>query len=183
MNPFQYYVTRIINNFGSLDKENETILIEFRPFPHLEFLIRNTIIKLPKWNHTVVCGNKNYNLIVKICNSICRYIDSKITIIKLNIDNLTPSEYSKLLLTKEFWEKFSGEKLLVYQEDSMLFHNKIEPFLKFDYVGAPWPVNQDDNSYGVGNGGFSLRSKSKMLKCIEKIKPEDLKLGSQHEII
>jgi len=168
---------RIINNFGSLDKENETILIEFRPFPHLEFLIRNTIIKLPKWNHTVVCGNKNYNLIVKICNSICRYIDSKITIIKLNIDNLTPSEYSKLLLTKEFWEKFSGEKLLVYQEDSMLFHNKIEPFLKFDYVGAPWPVNQDDNSYGVGNGGFSLRSKSKILKCIEKIKPEDLKLG------
>ena len=166
---------RIINNFGSLDKE--TILIEFRPFPHLEFLLRNTIIKLPMWNHTVVCGNKNYDLMVNICNSICGSIDSKITIIKLNIDNLTPSEYSKLLLTKEFWEKFSGEKLLVYQEDSMLFHNKIEPFLKFDYVGAPWPVNQDDNSYGVGNGGFSLRSKSKILKCIEKIKPEDLKLG------
>ena len=56
----------------------------------------------------------------------------------------------------------------------------VSPFLEYDYVGAPWPPNQDDNSYGVGNGGFSLRSKSKMLECIDMINITDaerLRLG------
>ena len=168
----------IIGNFGDTSKEKETILIEFRPFVHIEYLLRNTILKLSNWDHTVVCGNKNYDMISEMCNKICDGTTSSIKIIKLDIDNLVPSEYSKLLLTKDFWDKFDGEKLLVYQEDSMLFHSDIEQFLKYDYVGAPWPENQDDNALGVGNGGFSLRTKSKLLECIEKVKPEDLQLGS-----
>lgn len=167
----------IINNFGDKSNQLETILIEFRLFPHLEFLLRNTIIKLPNWNHTIVCGNNNFEFMVQICENICNNTGDKIKIIKLDIDNLSPSEYSQLLTSGEFWNNFEGEKLLVYQEDSVLFHKNIEPFLKFDYIGAPWPINQDDNSYGVGNGGFSLRSKSKMLQCLESIKPDDLKLG------
>jgi hypothetical protein len=85
-----------------------------------------------------------------------------------------------MLLTKDFWNNFKGEKLLLYQEDTYLFHsNNIEQFLEYDYVGASWPVNQDDNINGVGNGGFSLRSKSKMIECINKVDPiKDLKLGS-----
>jgi glycosyltransferase involved in cell wall biosynthesis len=168
----------IIDDFGDSSKKKETILIEFRPFVHIEYLLRNTILKLSNWDHTVVCGNKNYNMISEMCNKICDGSTSSIKIIRLDIDNLVPSEYSKLLLTKDFWDKFDGEKLLVYQEDSMLFHSDIEPFLKYDYVGAPWPENQDDNALGVGNGGFSLRTKSKLLECIEKVKPEDLQLGS-----
>lgn len=153
--------------------ENETVLIEFRPLPHLEFLIRNTIIKLPQWSHTCVCGNVNYTFIKSICDTI----SNNINIIHFDIDNLTPSDYSKLLMTKEFWLNFTGEKLLIYQEDTMLFDNQIDEFLKYDYIGAAWPSNQDDNDNGVGNGGFSLRSKSKMIECIEKVKPTDLKLG------
>ena len=60
----------------------------------------------------------------------------------------------------------------------MLFKNNIDTFLQYDYIGAPWPVNQDDNLYGVGNGGFSLRTKEKMIECIEKINPKNLKLGN-----
>jgi hypothetical protein len=153
---------------------NETILIEFRPMLQLEFLLRNTILKLPEWSHTVVCGNLNY----KCIKSICDRISANITIIRLNIDNLTPSDYSKLLMTKDFWLNFKGEKLLLYQEDTMLFHNQTAEFLQYDYIGAAWPIDQDDNLYGVGNGGFSLRSKAKMIECIEKVNPEtDLQLG------
>ena len=36
-----------------------------------------------------------------------------------------------------------GEKILIYQDDTMLFHNSIEEFLKYDYIGAPWPENSD----------------------------------------
>jgi len=167
----------IIDCFGDDTNSKETILIEFRPLPHLEFLLRNTIIKLNNWNHTIVCGNKNYAMCYEICENIHKILKNKIKIMKLDIDNLTPSEYSQLLMTKDFWNRFVGEKLLVYQEDTMLFHGNITPFLKYDYVGAPWQINQDDNSYGVGNGGFSLRTKSKMLECIDKIDPKNLKLG------
>jgi hypothetical protein len=167
----------IIPEFGDSTNVKETILIEFRPMEHLEYLLRNTIIKLPNWNHTVICGNNNYKQIGDICNKICKDISSSIKLIRLTQDNLVPSEYSKLLLRKQFWNLFEGEKLLVYQEDTLLFHNNIDTFLNYDYVGAPWPTNQDDNSYGVGNGGFSLRSKSKLIKCIETVIPENLQLG------
>ena len=153
---------------------NETVLVEFRWFDHIDFLIRNTVIKLPSWSHTVVCGNQNYESVKNCCNNI----SENIKIIKLDINNLTPSDYSSLLTTKEFWNHFYGEKILIYQEDSYLFHtNNMDEFLEYDYIGAPWPDNQDDNSYGVGNGGFSLRSKSKMLEVIEKVKTENLELG------
>lgn len=151
----------------------ETVLIEFRWFPHLEFLVRNMVIKLHHWNHTIVCGNKNFQEIKTMCKSIC----PDIRIIRMDIDNLVPSTYSELLMTKPFWEQFHGEKLLIYQEDSFLFHEHIEPFLDYDYVGAPWPKHQDDNKLCVGNGGFSLRTKTVMIKVIENVKMESLKLG------
>ena len=51
------------------------------------------------------------------------------------------------------------EIIHVIQEDQKVF-------LEYDYIGAPWPIDQDEHvnqkEYGVGNGGFSLRSKSKM---------------------
>ena len=85
-----YKFTKIIRNiiikdFGDTKNLKETLLIEFRPLPNLEFLIRNTIIKLPNWNHTVICGNNNYEFIKKICDFICKDSESKINIIKLDI--------------------------------------------------------------------------------------------------
>ena len=160
------------------NKPCETFYIEFRKFDHCEFLIRNIIIKLPDWSHTVICGNLNYEFMKNIADSI----SPNIKLIKLDIDNLNTAEYSNLLMTKEFWNNFNGEKLLLYQEDSYVFHNRIEQFLKYDYIGAPWPDSQDEHinqiEYGVGNGGFSLRSKSKMIEVIEKINwKKDLILG------
>jgi len=40
----------------------------------------------------------------------------------------------------------------------------INEFLKYDYVGAPWSYK----SYDVGNGGLSLRRKSKMIEIIQQ---------------
>ena len=42
--------------------------------------------------------------------------------------------------------------------------NRIYDYLEYDYVGAIWP--HLDNQ--IGNGGFSLRKKSKMLEIIKK---------------
>jgi hypothetical protein len=152
-------------NLPTIKKDSlyESVLIEFRVFPHIEFLIRNTIIKLGEgWSHTVVCGNLNYDLLTNMCTSISK----NIKIIKLDVDNMTQSEYSKFLTTMDFWNLLKGEKILIYQEDSIIFKNNIHEFLDYDFVGAPFPKSNDDTPNSVGNGGLSLRSKSKMVEVM-----------------
>ena len=167
---------QIRENFG-LDKTKETLLIEFRQFPHLEFLVRNTIIKLSKeWNHTIVCGKDNYSMIYQFCRSIDKNLNSKIKIINLPINNLNRDDYCRLLTNIHFWNLIKGKHILLYQEDTCLFHGNIDPFLKYDYVGAPWKLTQDDNSFHVGNGGFSLRNKDCMIKVLKQNKT--IKLGN-----
>lgn len=144
----------------------ETVLIEYRSLPHIEFLIRNTIIKLGEhWCHTVICGNLNYEYMVRLCS----LISNKIKVIKTGYDNLNPSDYSKFLASLDFWNLLQGEKILIYQEDSIIFKNNISEFLKWDYIGAPWPKNNNDNNKCVGNGGLSLRTKSVMIEIIKRI--------------
>jgi hypothetical protein len=57
--------------------------------------------------------------------------------------------------------------LLVQHDGFVLRPEKwSQEFLEYDYIGAPWPVSQDayitfdGERVRVGNGGFSLRSKS-----------------------
>lgn len=72
-------------------------------------------------------------------------------------------DYNKLLTSREFWEKRKGDKVLIFQSDSMLLRNGIEDFLQYDYVGAPFKFQEHG-----GNGGLSLRSRDAMLWCIEQ---------------
>lgn len=168
--------------FG-FDPLKETILIEYRELPHIEYLIYRTIMLLPSdWNHTIVCGRENANMVRNIASRLCIKLESKIRIIE------TPSctsinDYNEMLLDATFWNRFQGEKLLVYQEDTCLFHGDIEPFLEYDYIGAPWPKGQEENSLLVGNGGFSLRSKSKLLECLAQVAPQTLELPESVEAI
>ncbi len=145
---------------------NESVLIEFRKLPHVEFIIRNNILKLgPDWCHTIICGNINYDMI----NNICSNISPNINIVKLNIDNMTSNEYNKFLTTIEFWQGLYGEKILIYQEDSLIFRNNINNFINFDYIGAPFPKYQNDTANLVGNGGLSLRTRNKMIEVLNTI--------------
>lgn len=153
----------------------EAVIIEFREFPHLEFLIRNCILKLSdKWCHTIICGNLNYEFIFKMCQRI----SPNINIIKVNVDNMLPSNYNKFLTSFSFWNMLGGEKILIYQEDSIIFHSNIEPFLNFDYIGAPFLKHQNDSPNCVGNGGFSLRSKSIMVKILNTISVKNTTFNS-----
>ena len=161
------------------ESKYESVLIEFRQFPHIEFIIRNAIFKLGKtWNHTIVCGNYNYDFIKKLVDNIDSNLTSKINIIKINTSFVTRKFYCSLLMSKDFWELFKGEKLLLYQEDTCIFKTNIDDFIMYDYIGAPWPKNQKDNSLQVGNGGFSLRTRQIMIDVIEQVEPSNLELSS-----
>ena len=70
---------------------------------------------------------------------------------------------------------------LVVQNDGYVVNPEewSDQFLEYDYIGAPWPMPQDDFSFRdplgniqrVGNGGFSLRSK-KILEAAKQLNLE-----------
>ena len=102
------------------NKKNESVFIDFRVLPHIKNVIYNCINKLnDEWSHSIVCGIENYDFIMQLVGN------HKIKIIKL--DNLIKNvnQYNNLLLTVDFWKLFHGEKLLIYQEDTYLFHGNI----------------------------------------------------------
>jgi len=79
-----------------------------------------------------------------------------------------------LALDPTFWKAFSEDFIFLFQSDSSMcappeLPYKIEDFLNFDYVGAPWspPSAVSGNTIFVGNGGFSLRNRTHMITCIE----------------
>lgn len=84
--------------------------------------------------------------------------------------------YSKMLLNKSFWEHFNDfEFTLIYQLDAWVFEDKLDYWCNqnYDYIGAPWfegYILADQNSPILpvaGNGGFSLRKVSTMLKILK----------------
>jgi hypothetical protein len=66
------------------------------------------------------------------------------------------ADYSRFMV-KELGAHFSAPHALVVQWDGFITDPaRWDPhFLDWDYIGAPWP----DQEPGVGNGGFSLRSR------------------------
>jgi len=172
---FRYICCNYLTLIRMLDLPNipkksnyEAVFIEYRCFPHIEFLIRNCVHRLGnEWSHTIICGTKNYQYIYKLVNKI----SSNIRIVKTNNENLTVTEYNKLLTNVKFWEKLQGEKILIYQEDSFIFKNNIKDFIKWDYIGAPLPLGTNDTPNCVGNGGLSLRTRSIMIAVLKQISP------------
>jgi len=157
------------------NNEKESVFIEYHIFPHIEFLIRNTILKLDNsWSHTVICGNLNYEFITNMCNEI----SPNIKIIKTDFDNLTLSEYNKFVTSVDFWKLLIGEKILIHQENSIIFNSNINNFIHFDFISAPLTKSQNDTNYLVNNSGLSIRTKKIMLEIINKVGLEKTILNS-----
>lgn len=73
--------------------------------------------------------------------------------------------YSLLLESPEFWDLVLGEKVLTFEPDTWVCKDageKLQTWLQYDYVGAPWNHYVKGCPGGVGNGGFSLRTRSLM---------------------
>ena len=86
-------------------------------------------------------------------------------------------DYSRFMLA-ELPELIDTPFVLIVQWDGFIIDPTAwnEKFLEFDYIGAVWPQFKD--TYRVGNGGFSLRSKKLLLAVasldIESDSAEDL---------
>lgn len=151
---------KIINN--KLNNKYSAIIVEPRKHKALEFVLNNFTKNLDNnWNFIIICSINNKEYVENIKNKL----NININIIDILKDNLTIKEYNSLLTSKKFYDLIPTEIFLIFQTDSMILEKnkyKINDFLEYDYVGAPW------NNGKVGNGGLSLRRKSIMLDILNK---------------
>lgn len=135
-------------------RTRHALLLEFRPLPHVEAIVRNAMFRLgPSWAHTIVCGPDNADMMRALAPPGVQVL------CLAHARDMTLPRYNELLTSAAFWEGLDGEHLLVHQEDSFIFRSSdLTAFLGYDYVGAPWRDGR------VGNGGFSLRRRSAMIR-------------------
>jgi len=153
------------------------IIIEPRKHKALEFVLNNFLKNLSKeWNIIIFHGNKNINFINNMFNTTLINYKNRVKFINLKVNNLTIKDYNNLLVSADFYNNIPTETFLIFQTDTLIcnhYKDLINDFIKYDYSGAPWI-----RANMVGNGGLSLRRKSKMLEIIKnceyKNEPEDV---------
>ena len=125
-----------------------------------------------------VCGDR-YDIVLicpkflntKYYNDIANYI----FMVEYYDDKyfLSQRSYSNLCLEEKFYQPFSNyEYMLIYQLDAWIFNDRIDDFcnMGYDYYGAPhlWGIGEPR----VGNGGFSLRKITAMIKACQTTFPK-----------
>ena len=142
------------------------IIIEPRKHLALPFVLKNFNEHLEKeWSFIIFHGTKNKEYVENIIDTVFIENKSRFRLVNLHVENLYSIEYSNLIKKKSMvYDHIQTETFLIFQVDTLILkENKhlINDFLEYDYVGAPW---QDGV---VGNGGLSLRKKSKMMEIVE----------------
>jgi hypothetical protein len=156
------------------------VMVEPREHPAVEFVVDNIVKNLPaNWKVLILCITKNKEWMTNLIKNSAKMSDEEkgrieVRVIKINGNDaelLDHNLYNTHMMTEEFLNEIPTETFLVFQTDSMICKkgkDLLEKFMKYDYVGAPY----DHGSWYFGNGGFSLRKKSKMLQIIQACKKD-----------
>jgi hypothetical protein len=141
------------------------VIIEPRNHKALNLVLSNFNENLNNdWKFLIYHGNSNKEFIEEITKN--NNMDHRCKMISLNINNLSIDHYNKLLYNEYFYTNIDTDYFLIFQTDTLIsnkYKDNIYKFLHYDYVGAPWKIINK-----VGNGGLSLRKKSKMLEMLKK---------------
>lgn len=140
-------------------------LFEFRALPEIEHVLNAVSQVYPSPNSiglSIVYGTQNQEYVEK------RWGDwPGIILVNTGDFNHDARSYSARLETPELWENFKAfDHVLLIQCDALLLRPIPESYFKYDYIGAPWS-NPEFRGL-AGNGGFSLRRVSAMVRACER---------------
>eukprot|EP00276_Gloeochaete_wittrockiana_P003612 CAMPEP_0184660972 /NCGR_PEP_ID=MMETSP0308-20130426/36355_1 /TAXON_ID=38269 /ORGANISM="Gloeochaete witrockiana, Strain SAG 46.84" /LENGTH=313 /DNA_ID=CAMNT_0027101945 /DNA_START=73 /DNA_END=1011 /DNA_ORIENTATION=+ len=151
------------------------VIVEPRPHPLLKEVLQNVMSRLPpNWRLQIFVGPTSLAL-------LRTEFDTEIKMRKILVTplvNLSCAEclskfdkwrYNTLLLSPHFWNRILHENVLLFQVDSWICSQNtsdIYKWMKYDFVGAPW---DRPDIRGVGNGGFSLRKRSTMIRISQRL--------------
>jgi len=171
------------------------IIVEPRKHKALEFVLNNVCDCLSdEWKIILFHGKNNNEYSIEIVEKLNNLYKNRISLVNLYVDNLNQTTYSILLANKyTIYDHIDTDVFLVFQTDSIILKENahmINDYLNYDYVGSPWLICNYEPTKRcgfIGNGGFSLRNKKKMLEIIEKIpynnEPEDLYFSTIYDNI
>lgn len=151
--------------FNSIIIENR-IVINFEQIlkNHIYFLNKNN--KDVKWGLQIFHSDGNENFIRNIVDGW-----ENVVLTKLNIEDLDKKSHTELFKSLDFWESVEGETILNFQIDSLLLREIPENFLQYNFIGAPWSKPKEGKF--IGNGGLSIRKKSKTIEYLKTHEPEE----------
>lgn len=134
-----------------------SVIVEPREHAFLPFVLKNVAYYLRHWPMVLLHSEANR-----------AWLDSwlpanhAVQLIPFTKGNISVADYSQLLCRATFWDQLPGERVLIFQTDTMIRRSGIARFIDYDYIGAPWPhATGYPVRHPVGNGGFSLRSRAR----------------------
>jgi len=152
------------------DDTIEAMIVEPRCHGALPLVVWNMHTQLPKLRIQLFYSEGN-----EACITGWFSKKENMTLTKLGpefwLGSQSKRDISYLLSNSHFWDKVQAKKVLYFQQDSWVCNNaepKLQSFLSYDWIGAPWPHGQVPGCNGVGNGGFSLRSVDAMKQVTKK---------------
>jgi len=186
-----YFLRKLlIDNFINIDQGTQTnedehytaVIIEPRHHPALELVLKNFTSNLDeRWNFILFHGGNNKDFVMNILENKIPEHKHRFTLVNLHVENLSIYDYNSIFYNQDFYNFIPTEMFLVFQVDTFIckkFKNNIYKFMHYDYVGAPWypaVFNKDNcSNNNVGNGGLSLRRKSKMLEILKNCNYENI---------
>lgn len=146
------------------NSKNVALMVESRIFPNTEFIIRQFSRYLPEDFIIYIYVTDNvYDEYLDIANRLNNNINIKILPFELK----SLRDYNDIMLDISFWKLFDQfDRVLIFQNDTMIYNYNISDFYKYDYIGAPWNISRQIAN-NVGNGGLSMRNIKAMIYCLE----------------
>jgi hypothetical protein len=143
------------------------LIVDDRATPLLVNAVNNVLQHIPiDWKIQIITPYQHWSFYNT--SSLSPFIKTNrifLTPLEQSSNGLSSDERINLLLTSaSFWHQVQGDKVLLFQIDSVLCSNSLynlTDFLQYDFIGAPWYVG------GCCNGGLSLRSRTKILQMLE----------------
>ncbi len=164
--------TQKIQFYENTDKL--AIIVDPRYDALMEAVIRQHMFFLNPngWNLMVVSHSSYADKIrADFPQCIFAEINDSLIYFKDEKPNITIDGYNSIFLSTYFWSALPAENIFVFQKDCFMYKMFSSEFMDYDFVGARSVlyIENDGTQRLIYNGGLSLRKKSAMMYCLEKM--------------
>ena len=128
----EFYYNLLNKNIEKLkinNSDNNIIFLYFDEKPHFKILLYLVIKNFKYWSHTVICNNKNYDVI----KNKWKEISENINIIKVDL-----SKYC--LLDENIWNRIDCKNNLIIDENLFFMKNIDEEYLNYNIINNRYMV-------------------------------------------